>query len=157
MELETYLSKMVSADRSETLKRSPQLLLGELILKVESILNKHSEKIGTKDEPTVDFDFGSAIPTSLDSWRGSYEELAIGYKLTGYDGDSMAEVSISDFLNELKSAVGKSFEGWKGGSFHMSKNTPVWVSNPGNTGNTGIVEVVDDEWRIILMTAYCKF
>lgn len=51
----------------------------------------------------------------------------------------------------------KEFTGWKGGEFTMDESTPVWVANAGNSGNTGIIDVVDDGWRIILMTAYCEF
>ena len=132
-----------------------QLTLGEIIAEVE--------KCGYKEEDGEDkavyFDFGTAIPTLLNSWRGSYSELALGYKLTGYDnnGEHLTEKKATDFLTELKSAIGKEFTGWKGGEYTMSEDTPVWVSNPGNASNTAIVGILNDGCRIIIITAYCKY
>lgn len=133
-----------------------QLTLGELIQKLEKCELTHGEENEPKN---VCFDFGSAVPTGLDSWRGSYDELALGYKLSGHDNNDehFAKTTAEELLNELKSAIGKKFTGWKGGEFHMNENTRVWVANPGNAGNTGIVEVVDDGWRIILLTSYCEY
>lgn len=133
-----------------------QLNLGELIQKLEKCELTWREE---KEPKNVCFDFGTAIPTTLDSWRGSYDELALGYKLSGYDNNDehFSKTTAEALLNELKSAIGKEFTGWKGGEFHMNKSTRVWVANPGNAGNTGIVEVVDDGCRIILLTSYCEY
>lgn len=109
--------------------------------------------------PTIRFDFGSAIPTGFASWRGAYEEIALGYTLTGYDDrDSKAkDIRLNDFIKMVESAIGETFEGWKGGDFVMSKHTPVWVANPGNSDNTGIFEVVDGKYCVILMTGWCEY
>lgn len=129
------------------------LTLGEIIKKMENCELKLRD-----EDKCVQFDFGTAIPTSLDSWRGIYSELALGYKLTGYDnsdahwGDKKAKSLIFD----LKEAIGKTFMGWKGGHFTMNESTTVWVANPGNSGNTGIVDVFDNEYSIFLITAYCE-
>ena len=61
------------------------------------------------------------------------------------------------FKNMLKLAIGEVFEGYKGGDYTMSKNTPVWVANYGNSGNTGIVDVIHDEYQVVLVTQYCEF
>lgn len=142
--------------RNRTFASSAQLTLGEIIERLE----KCGLTYGENDEPKqVDYDFGTAIPTYLDSWRGNYSELALGYKLSGYDNNEehFAKTTAESLLSELKSAIGKEFTGWKGGEFTMDKSTPVWVANPGNSGNTGIIDVIDDGYRVVLMTAYCEF
>lgn len=133
-----------------------QLTLGEIIDKLEVIVNRHSDE----DNYLADFDFGSAVPTRLASWRGAYDELALGYRLSGYDatnGGHFSDSKASVILDELKSAVGKRFLGWKGGEYLMSRDSRLWVSNPGNGGNTGIVDVVDFGYKVVLMTAYFEY
>jgi len=149
------IQEYLKEQRNRSFANSAQLTLGQIIDKLEKCGLKH----GGDDEPKqVYYDFSSAIPTNLDSWRGSYSELALGFKLSGYDNDDehFAETNAETLLLELKNAVSKEYTGWKGGEFTMNEDTPVWVSNAGNSGNTGIVDVIDDGWRIILMTAYCE-
>jgi hypothetical protein len=81
------------------------------------------------------------------SWRGIYAELAIGFSSEG-------NIKVIDFYNMLKEAIGKEFTGYKGGEFIMGKATPVWVANYGNSGNTALLDVVDDDYQIILITGY---
>jgi len=132
-----------------------QLSIGELIAKLEAISPKRNDGT-TKD---VSFDFGSAIPTTLDSWRGDYSQLALGYDLTGYDSEKnhMNETSIVDLLAELKSAIGKTFEGWKGGEYTMDESTDIWVANSGNSSHTAINDVTDIGWCIIINTFFLEY
>lgn len=159
MNLHDYLVNACLAKRAKTLSESPQLTLGELILKLKNILDKNTISNPGEEEPWVCYDFGTAIPTTLASWRGIYSELALGYQLTGYDTHTNHGVQkklLSSLLSELEGAIGSEYIGWKGGTFIMNKNTPVWVDNPGNSSNTAIVEVVEDGFRVILMTQYCE-
>ena len=136
----------MSASRKETLVSSDQLTLGELILKLEPIVEKQD-----KEEPMVQYDFEYLFPTDIDSWRGSYEELALNFTSEG------EQMKVSEFLKMLKSTVGKTFIGYKGGEFVMSKHTPVWVVNYSNSGNTAVIEVVDKGYTVLLITAYREF
>jgi hypothetical protein len=147
------IKKIIKEEREIRFSQSPQLSLGELIEKIEKLGLTYNED---EEAKKVYFDFGSAVPTTLDSWRGSYSELALGYKLSGYDNEDehFANVIAEALLNELKSALNKSFVGWKGGDYTMGENTPVWVANQGNSGDTAIVDVIDDGWRLILITQY---
>lgn len=61
------------------------------------------------------------------------------------------------FLQMLKGAVGKTFMGYKGGDFVMSRQTPVWVANYGDAGHTAVIGVVDDGYQVILITALREF
>ena len=145
--------------RKERFINSPQLSLGELIQKIKSceLTTPQSDSSEEVHKP-VQFDFGTAIPTILDSWRGSYAELALGYELFGYDGDAdWGSMRIDTLLEDLESAVGKTYEGWKGGDYTMDLDTPVWVDNPGNSSNTAIVDVVDEGYQLILITQYQEF
>lgn len=148
MDMQTYIQNAVKAGRQNTLSKSDQLTLGELILKLEPIVEKQKER---KDEAEVKYDFEYLFPTSIDSWRGSYDELALNFEI---EGNCM---KVTDFLKMLKEALGKEFTGYKGGEFYMNKNTPVWVANYGNSGNTAVIDVVDDGYQIILITGYREF
>jgi hypothetical protein len=145
---------MMKNNRDEEFKSSPQLSLGELIKKIQkaNILRDDGSP------KSMTFDFGTAIPDSLDSWRGSYCELAVGYSMCERNSESRAEPMKADkFLVMLKQAIGEDFEGWKGGEFTMDENTPLWVANPGDSGNTAIVGVLDKGWYIVLQTEYCEY
>lgn len=143
-----------------------QLTLGELIDKLEPIAaNQDRVKEKFKEEAYVKFDFGSALPTGLSSWRGVYAELAINYSFNGY-GDMVGykkedlstfepkPPTVTEFLKMIKGAIGKTYTGWKGGDFEMDRDTPLWVSNDGDVGNTAVVDVFNNEFSVILLTEY---
>lgn len=154
MGMQDYLDKYVKAKRQESFRDSIQITLGDLIKEI-----KECGTMNDDEDKTVDFDFGTALPTTLDSWRGSYAELALGYKLSGYDNDDdhFTEITAKDLLENLKSAIDKTFGGWKGGEYRMEESTPVWVANPGSSGNTGIIGVIDKGYKIVILTTYCEF
>jgi len=138
--------------RQERLNRTNQLTLGELILKLEPITEKQEEIIKKyKHEATIVYDFEYLFPTNLNSWRGSYEELALNFQSEG------EELTVTKFLKLLKNTIGKTFYGYKGGDFIMNRHTPLWVANYGHSGSTAIVDILDKEYQIILITAYIEF
>ncbi len=97
-------------------------------------------------EKSVYFDFLNFRPTGeVDSYRGYYSDLAIEW---GGDCDCKVE----DLVKVLDSAIGKTYEGYKGGEHIMSEDTKVWVSNYGESSGTAIVGVRDDDWRVLLIT-----
>lgn len=113
-----------------------QMTLGELI---DTLKRKDPDAVMT-------FDFVHFRPRGIHSYRGYYEDLAIGYESGG-------ECKVGQLLPKLIEACGKDFMGYKGGEFMMHRDTVVWVANYNETGGTAIVDVVDDEWRVILKTA----
>ena len=152
-EFDAYLKNV----RDNTFESSTQLTLGELIEKLEA-RGVNQKENGEYESKWISFDFGSAIPTSLDSWRGSYSELALGYALSGREGEGDYEnTTVESLLKELKNSVGKTFYGWKGGDFIMDKDTPIWVANSGSSDSTGVIGVLDIGWKVILLTAYCEY
>ena len=148
MDMQEYINNAMTARRKEVLSRSDQLTLGELILKLEPIVKKQKDR---QDEASIKYDFEYLFPTGLDSWRGSYEELALNYETEG------KYMSVTAFYNMLTETVGKTFHGYKGGEYVMNKHTPIWVANYGNSGNTAVVDVVDNDYEVILITGIREF
>lgn len=140
MDLQQILSNGIRAIRQENLKKSSQLTLGEIILKLEMIKNK---------DLLIVFEDKKHYPIDIGSWRGSYDELAIGYNDT--EGK---ELSTKKFLKILKGAVGKTFEGYKGGDFLMGRNTPIWIALDGccsgfTDKEIGIIDIKEEKKVII--------
>lgn len=103
---------------------------------------------GEAQSDEVRFDFGLLIPRKVASYRGYYEQLALGY-----DQDWQKSVTVADLLAELGGAVGRDYGGWKGGEYTMGRTTPVWAANSGESPGTGIVGVRRDTY-VILETVY---
>jgi hypothetical protein len=147
--LGSILRNVVAQERAEVMKTSPQLTLGELILKVQAI--------SSKEKPVV-FDFDEKLtPERGSCWRGSYCELAINFR-SGEPIDGAA------FLKMLEDEIGATHKGYKGGDFTMGKTTPVWAAEdygtsyiPGYKGSSeyisaGIVNVKETAEKIIIET-----
>jgi hypothetical protein len=155
MDIQTMLNNAVKAQRNEELKNSPQLLLGEMILKLEAV----------KDQSKPLFiDLMDKRPTDIGSWRGSYCELSIGT-----EGGDKENPTVRDWIKRLKQTIGKTFTGYKGGDFLMGKNTPVWLAEYGessfkiddkpldkkdysNYKSVFFIDVREDEGKVYLIT-----
>jgi hypothetical protein len=148
LDLQSILHNHATAARQEELKTLPVLSLGEIIAKLEAVADQNKEVV---------YDFDGMCPTHLMSWRGIYAELSLGYRL----GNA---IKVSELLGQCKEAVGKVFEGYKGGDFRMGRGTPVWVANYGESSresekykyvNVAIVGVQDGE-KVTLLTQECE-
>jgi hypothetical protein len=114
------------------------LSLGEFIDKLKKL----------PKEAVIQFDFGGSVPTEFESYRGYYSELALGF--TGEYGITMP--TVKRLLELAEAAVGDTFQGWKGGDHEMSRETSLFVANPGNTSDTFIKDVrkkYDDWYEIV--------
>lgn len=100
----------------------------------------------------VQYDFCYLRPTTVDSYRGYYDHLALGWTNERVSAGKYWP-KVAEVLATLKAAVGKTFEGWKGGRYVMKPDTPVWVANAGEAGGTGIVGVDAEAHSVILITA----
>lgn len=60
------------------------------------------------------------------SYRGYYIDLAFE--------SGEGEISKQEVLDLLTSCINKVFEGYKGGDFLMTLETPVWLANEGSCG-----------------------
>lgn len=143
MGLQEQVNALIAAERGKTFSAGLQWNLGQMI-------DACTAFGPDRDSTEVVFDFCGAAPAGIDSWRGSYAELALSY---GFDRFA----HLGGFVQLLRSADGATFEGYKGGEYRMSRATPVWVANWGNSGNTGVVGVRDLSYQIIIETAFCDF
>lgn len=97
-------------------------------------------------ENLVRFDFCGIGPTGVNSYRGFYDHLAIGW-------EDHAPTTVAGLLKTLREAVGQVYEGYKGGHYRMTRSTPVWVANYGQCDSTAIVAVDDIGYTTIIRTA----
>lgn len=158
-DLQSVVNNHMAAARAEQMKTSRQFTLGELILKLEAVSPTFTDHKGEEKDKRVVFNFEYLHPTGLLSWRGLYRELAISFEPQRHGGDdtwSDEAPSVREFIAALKRAIGRTYEGYKGGDFVMGKTTPVWVANYGNAGNTGVVDITDSTYEVRLETAYCE-
>ena len=142
--------------RETVIEGKYQMTIGEIMEKIKY----GGLTYGDDNQPkVVQFDFGTAVPTDVDSWRGSYDCPQIGYRLTGYDSDSDKDsITAEQFLKELELGIsGRVYTGWKGGDFTYSEDDGLWVSNSGNASGTVIIDVINDGWRYLIVTAYCEY
>ena len=109
--------------------------LGQLIIQLKA----------QKQNVMVEYDFCDFCPSGLHSWRGIYAELALGYA-------SKENISVAELLKLCEDAVGKTFEGYKGGEFVMSENTEVHVDNYGRYSCTSITRVTSSDYACIIHT-----
>jgi len=180
MKVQTIFDNALKARRADVMINSPQLTLGELVLKLEFVKDK---------KLPVYFDNIKYRPTGLDSWRGSYRELALRYEgggncyeqpkddcekdefgnhhwkchCGGTKEHSTAlpeEPNADDLLRVLKLVQGKYCVGYKGGDFTMGKTTPIWVANYGSSEGfkrddekyQGVVDIVERKDKTIIKT-----
>lgn len=69
------------------------------------------------------------------SYRGYYRDLAFERR----DG----KITSLAALELCQSAMGKVFEGYKGGEYMMGESTPVWIATRGTTGQR-IMQIRED-------------
>lgn len=97
-------------------------------------------RVMPQDEP-IKYDFVHFGPTTLESYRGYYEDAALGYG-GGRRGSFYDYPTVKALLDHFEAALGKVFEGWKGGNGRpITRETALWVANPGETGDTIVVDV----------------
>ena len=87
------------------------LTLGELILALEA------------RDPDLVVPIGFNHPHS---YRGYYEQLAF---------EPATNVTVREMLDAARSALGETYQGWKGGDFMMQSHTYCWLANEGDCGD----------------------
>jgi hypothetical protein len=123
---------------------------GLILLQQQMTLGEFLAALKRKDGALpVYFDFAYFQPYDVHSYRGDYSQLALGYKI--YPGGE--NCTVEDLRTMLDDADGKLFTGYKGGEYEMTAETHVWVANPSESTGTAVVNVEDQGWRIVLITA----
>lgn len=70
------------------------------------------------------------IPNGFDtphSYRGYYNELAF---------EPATDITVAEMLEAARSALGETYEGWKGGQYKMTAHTDCWLAEEGCLGET---------------------
>ena len=99
-------------------------------------------------QQSVIFDFGGVTPTGIDSYRGFYEDLAIGFS------DDEVHMTVGAFTTLLKGAVNKVFTGYKGGEYRMTRRSSLWVANYRHTSGTIISGLMTCDFMTVLSTGW---
>jgi len=116
------VTQAVDAQTDKMCAEAGMVTLGELAAKLE----------GANPEALIKFSDDTS-PGCFDSYRGYYRYIALSR--------SEEERNVAELLDRVKSAIGGTFTGYKGGAFKMTKMTPVWVSEYGESSSDGIVDV----------------
>lgn len=74
-----------------------------------------------------------AAPAAMASYRGYYDHVAIE--------TSCLRTTVGAYLAVVDTALKATFEGYKGGSYEMGTDTPVWVSEWGQCSGVAVVGV----------------
>lgn len=104
----------------------------------------------------VDYLFGYFSPTFFHSWRGAYEQLALGYAHwndIGYE----RRPTVKTLLDLALKADGETFTGYKGGDFTMSRDNRLWISRPEEACHSGIVDVIEDGQNLLIVPGLCRY
>lgn len=115
------------ADRSNY-----HVTLGDLITALQS---------ANKDK-TVRDQNGEYVSAECDSYRGYYSDLSFE------PGD---KCTVAEMLDSASNAMGKTFEGYKGGDYDMGEDTPLWVAYYGSCG-LAVVGVEESQDAFVLIT-----
>lgn len=158
LSMQDYLDTVIKVERQRRFSKSDQMSLGMMIEKLEEI-KKNEDKIikKYKHEAIVIFDFADTFPTYIDSWRGCYCELALNFASHSKCVENEEEMTLTKFIEMLKKCIGKTFTGYKGGEYEMNEDTPVWVANYGASGNTAVVDIIDNEYDVRIVTGYREY
>ena len=96
----------------------------------------------------ISFDFCGLSPEKLQSYRGFYDDLALPFDV------AYPSVKVSDMLANARAAIGRTFEGYKGGDYLMDADTLLWVSPYGESHSTAVVGVTGNDYETIIETAW---
>lgn len=115
-----------------------QMTLGQLIDALEAAPDRSQR---------ITYELCGIVPTKLDSYRGYYDQLALGL-----DASRHARLTVAELLEDAKAALTTTFHGYKGGTYRMNRETPLWAANYGDCWDTAIVGVRFDSYQATIET-----
>lgn len=131
MSIHQQVAAMVAADQAKYRHWS----LGDLIEALKGV--------DAKKRVTVDDQYSPGV---LDSYRGFYDQLAIE------PSELLDPVRVGEFLKRCKVANGGVYHGYKGGEYHMTLNTSVWLSAYGECWSRAVVGLDEHDDRVVIRT-----
>ena len=124
---------------------------------IQALKQAKRDAFGHYDNPGelhVYFDFGRLVPTTFASYRGYYDQLALGYRDLDY---STEPIEIDSLINKAEIASESIYTGWKGGEFKMYPSTKLWAANSGDDTGTKVVGVEFIDYEVIVRTYYERY
>lgn len=141
MDMQTVISMM---SKEWELDRSKNMVT---IIELVSMLSEYDENLEVLID---DVEAGYVYPTGLSSYRGYYTDIQIEFAHAKH-GD-INTTTVGNLISDLSEAIGKTYTGYKGGDFTMSKITPVWIDNYGRCRNIVVTHVDLDGMQVIIRT-----
>lgn len=86
-------------------------------------------------------------PIELGSYRGYYEDLAIGVGPA-----RSAPWNVGDLVAALEESIGSTITGYKGGEYEVTVGTRVWISNYGESSGSRVTGVRFANWGCVYIT-----
>jgi hypothetical protein len=137
MEMSNSLQALVDAmnQSASDARGHYHLTLGQLVDKLGECYPEHF----------VIYDWvEQASPSKPESYRGYYCDLSFP--------PSSSPITVRQLLLFASSAIGETFEGYKGGDFAMHAKTPLWASPYGSSNGIAIMDVKVIGDRVVLIT-----
>jgi hypothetical protein len=133
----------VELDMHNAFRAGGGLTLGELVAELRPLF------FDFPDTP-VKVEWGNRLVNieNLGSYRGDYQDLAI-------EPGGNEELTAEETYNMLHDAIGRTYEGYKGGDFTMDTDTHVWVSHYGDSSGFGVTGVVSNGQLAVITTGKC--
>lgn len=131
------LQKLVDAmnENASRERGNYHLTLGDLV-----------EKLSASDPAHfVIYDLVEGVsPSAPESYRGYYCDLSFPPAST--------PITVAELRKEAADAIGRTFEGYKGGDFTMHADTPLWASPYGSANGVAIMDAKQIDGRVVLIT-----
>lgn len=110
-------------------------------------IGKIKQKLNDVDgDISIEFDFCRFAPTTINSYRGYYNQPAIGW------GDR-CNGKVKDFLDQLNECTsGKVYQGYKGGDYTYDDDDELYVANWGHSHDVIISHISISDYEVILHT-----
>lgn len=95
------------------------------------------------DMPVVFGGADTGSPGDAHSYRGYYSDLSFE--------PSHDPVTVAEFKKQCSGALGTVYEGYKGGDFTMTDDTPLWCAGYSHCGNA-IIDLSTVDGKVVLNT-----
>lgn len=101
---------------------------------------------GIKDDLPAMIDNSPYYPGKAHSYRGFYTDLAFQ--------PSNERCTVGDLRARCCESLNAIFEGYKGGDFTMTEDTPLWISDYGETSDIAVMGVENLGSHVVLITKW---
>jgi len=123
----------------DSMNEQSRLTRGKYQLTLGGLIDKLKDCTSTK---RVIYLTGGA-PCSPDSYRGYYSDLAFD--------TTCEDVTVESLLKLAQECVGKVFEGYKGGDYKMSEDTPLWIDSYGSYNSVAMMDVDENTLEVVIL------